>query len=63
MDCRVPGSEAFFASVRSARDYLKEALYDRYCKEQETTVICIGHTHIDVAWLWTLEQTREKVQR
>ena len=23
----------------------------------------IGHTHTDVAWLWTLDQTREKVQR
>ncbi|MFQ9762260.1 MAG: hypothetical protein ACLRYE_03055 [Gemmiger formicilis] len=21
---------------------------------------CVGHTHIDVAWLWTLAQTREK---
>ena len=26
-------------------------------------VDCIGHTHIDVAWLWTLAQTREKAQR
>ncbi len=24
---------------------------------------CIGHTHIDVAWWWTVEQTREKVGR
>jgi alpha-mannosidase len=24
---------------------------------------CIGHTHIDVAWWWTVEQTREKVAR
>lgn len=63
LDCRVPGSETFFASVRAAREYLKEELYGKYCKEQDRTVICIGHTHIDVAWLWTLEQTREKVQR
>ena len=26
-------------------------------------VHCIGHTHIDVAWQWTLAQTREKAQR
>lgn len=63
LDCRVPGSPAFLASVRAARAYLKEELYEKYCKEQDATVICIGHTHIDVAWLWTLEQTREKVQR
>ena len=24
---------------------------------------CIGHTHIDVAWWWTVAQTREKVAR
>ena len=23
----------------------------------------IGHTHIDIAWLWTVEQTREKALR
>lgn len=63
LDCRVPGSPEFLASVRAARAYLKEELYEKYCTEQDATVICIGHTHIDVAWLWTLDQTREKVQR
>ena len=23
----------------------------------------VGHAHIDVAWLWTLSQTRQKVAR
>jgi alpha-mannosidase len=23
----------------------------------------VGHTHIDVAWLWRLKHTREKAQR
>ena len=63
MDCREPGSAVFFESVRKARAYLKKALYTDYTQEQRGTVICVGHTHIDVAWLWTLEQTREKVQR
>lgn len=63
LDCREPGSGTFFASVRDARIYLHHALYTDYTQEQRGTVICIGHTHIDVAWLWTLEQTREKVQR
>ena len=57
-----PRGEEFFASVAEARKYLKENLYDK-SRESETSVICIGHTHIDVAWLWTLEQTREKAQR
>lgn len=63
LDCREPGSEAFYESVCHARAYLQQALYTGYTQEQRGTVICIGHTHIDVAWLWTLEQTREKVQR
>jgi alpha-mannosidase len=37
--------------------------YGRYCRPQPADVSCIGHTHIDCAWLWTLRQTREKVQR
>ena len=24
---------------------------------------CVGHTHIDIAWLWSVRQTREKAQR
>ena len=63
MDCRMPGSTAFFESVQAAQCYLNNVLYTQYCKEQDVSVICIGHTHIDVAWLWTLDQTREKVQR
>ena len=31
--------------------------------ESSSTVSLIGHTHIDVAWLWTLKQTREKAVR
>lgn len=57
-----PRGEEFHRSVREASDYLKANLYDR-AKDSETAVICIGHTHIDVAWLWTLRQTREKAQR
>ena len=44
LDCREPGSEAFFASVREARTYLHHALYTDYTQEQRGTVICIGHT-------------------
>ncbi len=57
------GSEEFILSVRSAREYLKTELYDKYCSEQVAKCVCIGHTHIDCAWKWTLQQTREKVQR
>ena len=32
-------------------------------KEHAVTVHAVGHTHIDVAWLWRLKNTREKAQR
>ena len=56
-------SEDFDASVEAARAYMREEFYGKYCNTQKTTTVCIGHTHIDCAWLWTLKQTREKVQR
>lgn len=56
-------SPEYFASVAAARAYMKDEFYGKYCSERTTTSICIGHTHIDCAWLWTLQQTREKVQR
>lgn len=56
-------SDEFFASVKSAREYLDSEFYGKYCSDSTPTTICIGHTHIDCAWKWTLRQTREKVQR
>ena len=55
--------ESFGASVRTAHEYLTTEFYGNYCTPQKATTVCIGHTHIDCAWLWTLRQTREKVQR
>ena len=63
LDLREVPSAEFYASVFEADSYMQTEFYGKYCKEQDATTICIGHTHIDCAWLWTLEQTREKVQR
>lgn len=59
---RVPGDEAFYASTADANRRLKEEL-EKLPKFQPLTVRCIGHTHIDVAWLWQLRHTREKAAR
>ncbi len=56
-------SDEFIESAKRARRFLQDEFYGKFCKEQPMTTILIGHTHIDCAWLWTLEQTREKVQR
>lgn len=58
-------SAAFYESVEQASRYMDEEFYGAFCGQTPTApkVVCIGHTHIDCAWLWTLKQTREKVQR
>ena len=64
LDFRNKGSEEFYASVKKASEVLKEEYYDKLCgKPKNEEIAFIGHTHIDVAWLWTLAQTEEKAQR
>lgn len=61
--CNV-GDDKFLESVREADSYMKEAFYKKVCGSSSPVCVTgIGHTHIDVAWLWTYAQTREKVQR
>ena len=63
LDLRKPFSDDFYKSVDAAIDFLYKEFYNGICGESEAIVSCIGHTHIDVAWLWTLAQTAEKSQR
>ena len=63
IDFREIKSSDFYKSVDNAIVYLEEEFYKKICGRHSAIVNCIGHTHIDVAWLWTLAQTREKVQR
>lgn len=55
-------SQAFYDSVKVAKDFLNREL-DKFQKDSNIHVFCVGHTHIDVAWLWRLKHTREKVAR
>ncbi|WP_257348917.1 alpha-mannosidase [Pseudalkalibacillus decolorationis] len=57
-----PGSEEFYESVYDAKHYLESRL-DAMEKHNDVTFHCVGHTHIDVAWLWRLKHTREKSAR
>ncbi len=60
-------SQEFFNSLQKAEEFIDKEFYGKYCNsergENEPITMGIGHTHIDCAWLWTLKQTREKVQR
>lgn len=60
---RKPYSEEYYHSLQAARELLDRAFYHGVCGRSNQVVDCIGHTHIDVAWLWTLAQTKEKAQR
>jgi len=62
IDWSNPGSEAYYASVYEAREKLQAELA-KFDKTSPVTVTAIGHTHIDVAWLWRLKHTREKAAR
>ena len=57
-----PMGDDFYNSVGPAHRLLKEQI--RLAGAPlDVTVNAIGHSHIDVAWLWTLAQTRRKCGR
>ena len=63
IDMREPESQAFYDSIDAAQAYITENLYEKMTGYDEIIATCVGHTHIDVAWWWTVAQTREKVVR
>ena len=63
LDLRTPYSEEFYRTVDEASAYIERALYSEMAGFSDVVATCIGHTHIDVAWWWTVAQTREKVAR
>ncbi|MBP5209856.1 MAG: alpha-mannosidase [Clostridia bacterium] len=63
LDFRRGRDEAFLRSVSEATDFLRRELYQKLTGRDRRTLAVVGHTHIDVAWLWTLEQTKEKARR
>lgn len=62
IDWSEPGSEAHMISLYRADASLNQAV-DAMPKTFDMTITAVGHTHIDVAWLWRLKHTREKTAR
>lgn len=62
IDWTEPGNLEFYNSVREADDLLNNEI-EKMDKHSDVTIHCIGHTHIDTAWLWRLKNTREKASR
>jgi alpha-mannosidase len=63
LDTRSPlTGTAFYQSVPAALQTLQRGL-ELAGAPMDVAIIGIGHAHIDVAWLWTLGQTRRKAGR
>lgn len=50
------------ASIYQAARFLEEAV-TKLRKQNDITIAAFGHAHVDVAWLWRLTHTREKIAR
>ncbi|MFC1959527.1 alpha-mannosidase [Chloroflexota bacterium] len=62
LDIRAPFGDDFYASVEPACAVLKAGIAAAGAP-LDVDVVAVGHAHIDVAWLWTLAQTRHKASR
>lgn len=61
LDLRKMKGREFRESVGKAAETLRAGI--EKLPASPITVSCVGHTHIDVAWLWTLAVTEEKAAR
>lgn len=63
LDFRKIFSKDYYDSINASNEYLKSEFYEKLCGKEDVIATCTGHTHIDVAWQWTVAQTREKAGR
>lgn len=63
IDFREPGSREFIDTTQKAKNYLQSSLAELKDNNNLPEVKAVGHSHIDVAWLWRLLHTREKTAR
>jgi alpha-mannosidase len=62
LDTREPLNEKFYSSVVTALLTLCSEIRNSG-RPLDVSLTATGHAHIDVAWLWTLDQTRKKAAR
>ncbi len=62
LDLREPLDARFYDSVPAAMDVLKETVAAAGPPRPDR-VFGVGHAHLDLAWLWPVEQTRKKGAR
>ena len=62
VDLREPFEEGFISSLPDALSALREGI-EHSGEPMPVDITAAGHAHIDVAWLWPLDQTRRKAGR
>ena len=63
LDTRDPlDGEGFYESIEPATQVLRAGI-EKAGMPMDAMIHATGHAHIDVAWLWTLGQTRHKAER
>ncbi len=62
LDTREPFDQRFYSSVPAAHDTLREGIAQAG-PPLDVNITAVGHAHLDLAWLWTLGQTRRKAGR
>ncbi len=62
LDTREPFGDCFYESVPRAHQALKKGI-EEAGPPLDAAIVATGHAHIDVAWLWSLGQTRRKAGR
>ncbi len=62
VDLRLPIGGGFYNSIPQAHNHLKNGI-NKAGQALDVDLTAVGHAHIDVAWLWTLAQTRQKSRR
>ncbi|WP_350343040.1 alpha-mannosidase [Proteinivorax tanatarense] len=63
IDWTEPQSEEFYQSVYKSLDILKAKVNLKSANKQNINIHTIGHSHIDLAWLWRVKHTKEKAKR
>jgi alpha-mannosidase len=62
LDTREPFNEGFYESIPRAHEALR-AKIETAGAPLDATIVATGHAHLDVAWLWTVDQIRRKAGR
>ena len=62
VDFRYPQTDHFYKSVEMANEFVLNHLYNKDNAGFGKATL-VGHTHIDLAWLWRYEHTMDKVIR